>query len=151
MGIFGKLLGNKAKDAVQKFSGNTDFLEALCAGCALTAAADGDVGKGTIDDAEYDQTLKVIQSNSAISAGFSPRDIEACFSRLAPKTASRMGKAELKREIEEAVKRDQSMGEAIVLACLDVADTGGISSPEEEVMKTIAQICQVNYDKLKAG
>jgi tellurite resistance protein TerB len=146
MGIFGKLLGNKAKDAVQKFSGNTDFLEALCAGCALTAAAEGG-----IDDAEYDQTLKVIQSNSAISAGFSPRDIEACFSRLAPKTSSRMGKAELKREIEEAVKRDQSMGEAIVLACLDVADTGGISPPEEEVMKIIAGLCQVNYEKLKAG
>lgn len=143
MGIFGKLLGNRAKDAVQKFSGNTDFLEALCAGCALTAAAEGG-----IDDAEYDQALRIIQSNSAISAGFSPRDIESAFSRMAPKTASRMGKSELKREIEEAVKRDQSMGEAIVLACLDVADTGGISEPEKVVMKGIAEICGVNYEKL---
>jgi tellurite resistance protein TerB len=146
MGIFGKLLGSKAKDAVQKFSGNTDFLEALCAGCALTAAAEGG-----IDDKEFDTTLKVIQANSAIAAGFSTRDIESAFSRMAPKTGTRMGKSELKREIEEAVARDKNMGEAIVLACLDVADTGGISPEEETVMKTIAEICQVNYEKLKAG
>jgi tellurite resistance protein TerB len=146
MGIFGKLLGNKTKDAVQRFSGNTDFLEALCAGCALTAAAEGG-----IDDAEYDTVLKVIQSNSAISAGFSARDIESCFSRMAPKTATRMGKSELKREIEEAIKRDQGMAEAIVLACLDVADTGGISPAEETVMKQIAELAGVNYAKLKDG
>ena len=143
MGIFGKLLGNRAKDAVQKFSGNTDFLEALCAGCALVAAADG-----KIDDDEYDQALRIIQSNSAIAAGFSARDIESCFSRMAPKTTSRMGKSELKREIEEAVKRNQDMGEAIVLACLDVADTGGISENETAIMRQISEMVGVNFDKI---
>ena len=148
MGLFGNLLGNKAKAAVQQFSGNTDFLEALCAGCALTAAAEGG-----ISDEEFDQTLKVIRANSAISSGFSAGEIEQVFGKMAPKTATRSGKSELKNEIREVVARDKTgaMGQAVVLACLDVADTGGISDAEVTVMKSLAEICNVNYDKLAAG
>jgi len=148
MGLFGNLLGNKAKAAVQQFSGNTDFLEALCAGCALTAAAEGG-----ISDEEFDQTLKVIRANSAISSGFSAGEIEQVFGKMAPKTATRSGKSELKNEIREVVARDKTgaMGQAVVLACLDVADTGGISDAEVAVMKQIAEICNVNYEKLAAG
>ena len=50
MGMFGKLLGGKAKDAMNQFSGNKDFLEGLCAACAWTAAAEGG-----IDDEEFDK------------------------------------------------------------------------------------------------
>jgi tellurite resistance protein len=72
---------------------------------------------------------------------------------MAPKTATRSGKAELKNEIREVVARDKTgaMGQAIVLACLDVADEGGISDAEVTVMKEIASICNVNYEKLAAG
>lgn len=146
MGIFGNLLGKKANAAVQKFSGNMDFLEALCAGCALTAAAEGG-----IDDAEFEKTLKVIQANNAVSAGFNTMQIETTFTKMAKQTDTRMGKSQLKNEIREAVARDEAMGEAIVLTCLDVADTGGISPEEVEVMKQIAALCNVNYDKLAAG
>lgn len=31
--MFGKLFGNKVKDSINQFSGNKDFLEALCAAC----------------------------------------------------------------------------------------------------------------------
>lgn len=146
MGIFGNLLGKKANAAVQKFSGNMDFLEALCAGCALTAAAEG-----SIDDAEMDKTIQVIQANNAVSAGFNAQQIEQAFVKMAKQTGTRMGKSQLKDEIRQAVARDESMGEAIVLTCLDVADTGGISKEEIEVMKMIAGLCNVNYDKLAAG
>lgn len=141
-------LKGRAKDAVQAFSGNKDFLEGMCAGCALTAAAEGG-----IDDAEYDKTLMVIRSNTAIAAGFGSGEIEQVFGRLAPKTATRSGKAELKEEIRQVVNRDKSgqMGTAIVLACLDVADEGGISEAEVAVMKDVAGICGVNYDKIAAG
>lgn len=59
---FGLNFGRKAKDAVNQFSGNKDFLEGFCAVCALTAAAEGG-----IDDAEYDKTLTVIRSNTPLA------------------------------------------------------------------------------------
>lgn len=145
--MFGALFKGKAKEAMNQFSGNKDFLEGMCAGCALTAAAEGG-----IDDTEYDKTLTVIRSNSAIAKGFSSTEIEAVFGRMTPKTSTRSGKAELKNEIREVVARDKTgaLGQAIVLACLDVADEGGISAAEVAVMKDIAGICNVNYDKLAA-
>jgi tellurite resistance protein len=148
--MFGKLFGGKAKDAINQFSGNKDFLEGLCSACALTAAADGEAGKEGIDDAEYDATLNVIRANTAISAAFPSTTIEAVFGKMAPKTATRSGKAELMNEIREVVARDKTgaMGQAIVLAALDVADQGGISDKEVAVMRKIAEVCGVNYDKL---
>lgn len=145
--MFGKIFGGKAKDAINQFSGNKDFLEGLCAACALTAAADG-----SIDDGEYDAALGVIQSNSAISAAFGSGEIESVFGKMAPKTKTRSGKAELKEEIRQVIARDKSgsMGTAIVYAALDVADSGGISEEEKAIMKDIAAICNVNYDKLAA-
>jgi tellurite resistance protein len=144
MGIFsfGK---SKVKEAANQFTGNKDFLEGLCAACALTAAADGQ-----IDDSEYDKALEIIRSNTAISAGFDSSEIEKTFGRMAPKTKSRMGKSELKDEIRQVIARDKTgkLGEAIILTALDVADTGGISPEETAIMKDIAQIAGVNYDKL---
>ena len=145
--MFGSMFKGKAKEAINQFSGNKDYLEGLCAGCALTAASEGG-----IDDAEYGAALSVIRGNSAIASAFSSGEIEQVFGRMTPKTNSRSGKAELKNEIREVVARDKTgqMGTAIVYACLDVADSGGISAPEEAVMREIAQICNVNYDKLAA-
>lgn len=145
--MLGKLFGGKAKDAINAFSGNKDFLEGMCAVCALTAAAEGG-----IDDAEYEQTLKVIRANTAISSGFGSNEIESVFGKMSQKTGTRSGKAELKNEIREVIARDKSgnLAQALVLAGLDVADQGGISAPEEAVLREIASICNVNYDKLAA-
>jgi tellurite resistance protein len=144
MGILGNMFKGRAKDAINAFSGNKDFLEGLCAGCALTAAAEGG-----IDDAEYDAALGVMRANTAIAAAFSSSEMEQCFGKMTPKTGTRSGKAELKNEIRQVIERDKTgqMGMAIILACLDVADAGGISAPEEAVMREIAGICNVNYDK----
>ncbi len=146
MGLFsfGK---DKAKAAINEMSGNKDFLEGMCAGCALTAAAEGG-----IDDAEYDKTLQVIRSNSAIANGFGADEIEKCFGRMSPKTATRSGKSELKEEIRQVINRDKTgkLATAIMLACLDVADEGGISAAETATLKGLADLCGVNYDKLLA-
>ena len=146
--MFGKLFGNRAKEAVNKFSGSTDFLEGLCAACALVAAADGE-----IDDKEFDMTLRVIQGNTAIAAGFNNSQIEQAFSRMQKNTGTRSGKSLLKNEIREVLDRDKTgqMGLAIALAALDVADSGGISESETVVLKDICQLTGQNFDKLIAG
>lgn len=147
MGLFG-FGKSKAKDAINEFSGNKDFLEGMCSICALTAAAEGG-----IDDKEFDKTLTVIRSNTAISAGFGSDEIEKVFGRMSPKTNTRSGRSELKEEIRQVLARDKSgkLGNAMMLAALDVADEGGISEPEMAVLRDLANICGVNLDKMLAG
>lgn len=147
MGLFsfGK---DKVKASIQEMSGNKDFLEGMCAICALVAAAEGG-----ISDAEFDQTITVIRSNSAISSGFGADEIEKTFGRMSPKTGTRSGRSELKEEIRQVLARDKTgkLGNAMMLAALDVADQDGISDPEMNVMKDLANLCGVNLDKLLAS
>lgn len=145
MGFFN--FGGKAKESINKFNGNKDFLEAICAGCALVAAADG-----SISDAEAKAALTAMQSNKMISAAFGAREIELCFGKMESKVTTRSGRAELKKEIDECIARDKtgSMGEAVLYACLDVADDGGIDAAEEKVLREIAGLLRVDYDKLAA-
>lgn len=147
MGIFGMFKG-KSAEAINQFTGNTDFLQGLCSAAAMTAAA-----SGGIDDAEYDKTLSVIQSNAAISAAFNASQIEAEFARLSKKTGTRSGRNELKDEIRQVLARDKTgkMGYAICLAALDVADEGGVDDAEKAVLADICEICGVNYQKLLAS
>lgn len=143
----GKMFGGKAKDAINQFSGNKDFLEGMCAICAWVAAAEGGV-----DDDEYNTVVTVLKNNTAISAAFGTGEIETVFAKMTAKTGTRSGKAELKREISEVIERDKtgSMGQAMMLAALDVADSGGISEAEEKVLREAAKLCNVDYDKIAA-
>lgn len=152
MPSFGSLFKGKAAAAINQFSGNKDYLEGMCAICALVAAAPDETGKSEIDDAEYDKTLTVIRSNTAISAAFGSAEIESMFGKMTPKTSTRSGRSELKNEIREVIERDKTgtMGRALMLAALDVADSGGINAGETVVLKDLATICAVNYDKLLA-
>ncbi|BCH33235.1 hypothetical protein MesoLjLc_51650 [Mesorhizobium sp. L-8-10] len=146
--MLGRLFGGKAKEAINQFSGNKDFLEGMCAVCALTAAADG-----SIDDAEIDQAITSIKANSAIAAGFGAAEIESVFGKMASKVNNRVGRMELKNEIRQVIDRDKTgqMGQALILAGLDVADQGGIDDKEETVLKELAGICNVDYNRLKNG
>lgn len=143
--MFGIGLKSKARDAVAQFSGSKDFLEGMCAICALTAASEGG-----IDDAEFDKTTTVLKSNTVISASFNAGEIETTFGRMAPKTATRSGRAELKAEIQQVLERDRSgkMGHALLIAALDVADEGGISDKEMATLRDLAALCGQNLDKL---
>lgn len=146
--MLGKLFGGKAKETINKFSGNKDFLEGMCAVCALTAAADG-----SIDDSEIDAAVASIKANAAISAGFGASEIESVFGKMAAKVNNRVGRMELKNEIRQVVERDKTgeMAQALILAGLDVADAGGIDEKEDKVLAELAGICGVDYNRLKNG
>jgi tellurite resistance protein len=144
----GKMFGSKAKEAVNQFTGNKDFLEGLCAICCLVAAADGN-----IDDKEIDAALASIKANSAISSSFGAQEIESVFGKMSTKVGNRQGRMALKTEIQEVVARDKTgtMGSALILAGLDVADQGGIGAEEETVLKDLAKLVGADYAKLAAG
>lgn len=128
--MFKDALGSKA----QKFSGKTDFLEAVCAASALVAAADGD-----ISDDELKSAMSAVKANAILSAGFDVRTIETTMDKMCSRAVGRVGKAGLKQEIREAASRDPDMGETVLLVALDVADSGGISDAETKVLTEIAQ------------
>lgn len=148
MGLFGNLFGANVTAAVQKFSGDKDFLEAGCAVGALVGAADGN-----IDDAEYDAALAVMNANKILGAAFSPSEIESVFGKMAPKTKTRSGKAELINEIREGVAKDRdgTKAKALMLIGIDVADQGDIGADEEKVLRTLSEVLKVNYEKALAG
>lgn len=140
---------NKLKNAfsgsVNKYSGRKDFLEAVCAACALVSAADGE-----LEDAEIAQTVKGISSNPALAGAFSSREIEQTADAMCKRAqGGRVGRAGLYKELED-IASDKEMAETVLLTALDVADSDGQIEPEEKkVLEKIAQtfgLNLANYD-----
>ncbi len=137
LAMFKSLVGDKAK----KFSGKTDFLEAVCAASALVATADGD-----LDDNELVAAVAAVKSNAALSGAFDARAIETTMDKMCSRAVGRVGKAGLFKEIED-IKADHDMGETVLLVALDVADSGGISAEEKAVLAKIASTVGLDLAK----
>lgn len=136
------MFGFKSKfgGAVNKYSGRKDFLEAVCASCALIAAADGDVS-----DAEVEKTVKVIASNPKLSGSFASREIELSADAMLKRAqAGRSGRVGLYKEIDD-IASDPEMAETVYVAALDVAESsGGIDEKEKAVLLNIAQRLKID-------
>ncbi len=137
LAMFKSLVGDKAK----KFSGKTDFLEAVCAASALVATADGD-----LDDSELLAAVAAVKSNAALSGAFDARAIETTMDKMCSRAVGRVGKAGLFKEIED-IKADHDMSETVLLVALDVADSGGISDDEKAVLAKIASTVELDLAK----
>lgn len=140
--MFGNALA-ALKGASKKYSGQKDYLEAVCAGCALVAAADGD-----ISDDEVEATIKALTSNATLSSGFNSREIEKCANEMIQRVAGgRTGRMGLMREIED-VAADPDKAEAVLLAMLDVAEGDGTIDPaEQKVLENIAGKLRLDLKK----
>jgi tellurite resistance protein TerB len=145
--MFGKLFGKKAEAAVQKFSGRTDFLEAVCAAAALIAAADGE-----IEDAEIKATVKAVKANKALAAGFDQQMIDQTINRMLERAeGGRVGRMGLWAEVNEVAK-DPELAQAVVLTALDVAEGDGEIEPAEKaVLDKLAKNLSVNLDAMLAA
>lgn len=138
--MFAKLK-EKFAGSVNKYSGRKDFLEAVCAACALVAAADGD-----LEDSEIEQTVKGIASNPNLAGSFSTREIEATAEAMMKRAqAGRVGRSGLYKEIED-IKADHDMAETVLLTAMDVADSDGQVEPQEKaVLAEIAKRLSLNF------
>lgn len=138
--MLGSLFKSKVTESVNRFKGNTDFLEGVCAAAALVAAADGE-----IEDSEVEATIKVISSNPTLTAAFSPRDIERTAEAMLQRAqAGRTGRMGLYKEIDD-ISSNHDMAETVYLTALDVSDSDGESEPQEkEVLSKIAARLKLN-------
>lgn len=144
--MFAKLFGKKAEAAVQKFSGRTDFLEAVCASAALIAAADGE-----IEDSEVDAAVKAVKANKALAQGFDQQTIDRTINAMLERAGGgRVGRAGLRKEILEVAK-DPEMAEAVILTALDVAEADGEVEPaEQKLLENLAKDLGIDLARLAA-
>ena len=129
--------------ATNRFNGNSDFLEAICAGSALMAMADGDAS-----DQEITLAAKSLKANKEISTAFSTNEIDKCMNKMLDiaEGGGRMAKARLLKQIGDVANKDD-MAEAVLYAVLDVADHGGIDDSEMAVAQKIADTLGLDLKK----
>lgn len=126
-------LKNRFAGSVQKYNGNTDFLEGVLAAAALVAYADGSASAE-----ERAAAIKAVVANKNLSGAFDSRTIELTAQSMFDRAdGGRVGQMGLYAEIED-IKADKEMSEAVLYTALDVADSGGIDDKEKEVLAKIA-------------
>jgi len=137
--MFG-MLKDKMMAGANKFAGNTDYLEAVCAGVALGAASEGGISEQEEADAK-----KAISANESITKAFNSRQIDQCLNKMFDKAEKgRSGRAELFKELED-IADNADMAEAVMLAVLDVVEGDGtISDAERAMCEKIATRLGVN-------
>lgn len=124
-----KGLKDKLSGGAKRMSGRTDLLEAVCAGAALVAGADGN-----IDDSEVEATAKAVVANETLNTAFSPREIEGCIQRMLDRAnGGRVGKMGLYNEITDVASSAED-AEIVLLTAMDIADADGSVDPEETVV-----------------
>lgn len=141
--MFGKIK-NRLTGSVNRFSGNTDFLEAVCASAALVATSDGD-----ISDDEIAMASKTVKSNSILADSFKPAQIEQTIDKMLNRvTAGRTGRMGVFKELGDI--DDPEMSETVYLTALDVAESDGeVCSEERKMLDKIAKNLGVNPSALE--
>lgn len=116
-----------------------DALEGVVCG-ALYLAAEGGVSREEADQ------INVSLTNCKPLEAFNSTDIGNAVSKFREmvEQGPRMAKIQFKKEIEEAVSKDASLGTVIVSIALDVADQGGLDEKEEARARELCQWCRVN-------
>lgn len=134
--MFGKLK-EKLTGGAARLNGKTDLLEAICAGCVLVGAADGD-----LSDDEAMIALDRLTNHDTLSKAFTATQIETAFDKQAKRAKSGMsGRLALRKEIEEARNKSTADDlEMLLVICIDVAGADGeIGTKEMTALKTIGQ------------
>jgi tellurite resistance protein TerB len=139
VGIFGKIFG-KAEATVNRVAGRSDLLEAMCAGAALAAAADGN-----IDDKEILDAIQIVVNNETVGKAFPQPQIEQAMNKqIARANGGFSGKAALWKEIGD-VARNPEDAEAVYLIVLDVVHSdGSVAAAEQAVLDKLAKTLGIN-------
>ncbi len=147
MGFLSKAFAKVAKGKLNEYSGNKDFLEAVCAASALVTAADGE-----IEDAEILAAVQAAKDNEGLSTAYKTSDIEECMDKMLKRAKTRSGQAALMRELDDVASKDRQIREDVFLAALDVSLSDGQIEPEEKkVLINIGSRLGVDAKALAGG
>ncbi|MFQ0815758.1 hypothetical protein AVM02_07550 [Brucella anthropi] len=144
-GLLKKIGGAAAKEVKAEYGQNKDFLEAVCAGSALVAAADGE-----IEDSERTKVVSIITNHAQLSKLYDRNTIEQTAEAMFKKAKDASGRQSLAREMDDIKNRPDgaTMCEDVYLIALDIAGADGEIEPEEQaVLEKIAKRLNVDTSK----
>lgn len=145
LGLLKKIGGAAAKEVKAEYGQNKDFLEAVCAGSALVAAADGE-----IEDSERTKVVSIITNHAQLSKLYDRNTIEQTAEAMFKKAKDASGRQSLAREMDDIKNRPDgaTMCEDVYLIALDIAAADGEIEPEEQaVLEKIAKRLNVDTSK----
>lgn len=148
MGIFGalkKALGDISAEATKAYSQDNRFLDAVAAGAALVANADG-----VIEDAERQAAVKVVRDHKLLGSLYSSDAREKAIEHALNQSKTSSGKMELKRAILDSknLPTGQQAAEDVYMVCMDIAAAdGSIGEEEKAVMTKIAGWLTIDTSK----
>ncbi|MDF2621436.1 MAG: terB [Xanthobacteraceae bacterium] len=146
-GVLKRVAGAAAKEVQADYSGNRDYLEAVCAACALVAYADGQ-----IEDAERAKVVRVLTGHASLGKMYDQRTIEQTAETMFKRAGDRSGRQALANELDDIRSRPNAgqMADDIYLIADDVAHADGELEPAEvEVLKKIAGRLGVDTSKFE--
>ncbi len=144
-GLLKKIGGAAAKEVKADYSGNRDYLEAVCAAAALVAIADGE-----LEDSEKTKTINTLASHPVLGKMYDRNTIEKCADDMFKRAKDRSGRQSLAGELDDIKARadGQRMADDVYLVASDVAMADGEIEPEEAVvLEKIAKRLNVDPSK----
>lgn len=146
-GIMKKIVAAGGKEIKAEYSANKDFLEAVCAACALVAAADGD-----IEESEKRKVVSIITGHATLGKLYQQNVIEQTADVMFKRAKDVSGRQQLARELDDIKGRPDgvAMAEDVYLIALDIANADGEVEPQEDaVLKKIATRLGVDAGKFE--
>jgi tellurite resistance protein TerB len=146
MGIGDWLKEQKAKTqaGIKQFA-NKDFMEAVAAGCALIASADGEISSD-----EKQKMVGYINLNDSLKV-FKLSDILARFNHYADmfEFDYNVGKAEAMKSITKMKSKPDAAKTLIALCCSIGAADGNFDKDETALVKEMCSAIGVNSEEFK--
>lgn len=139
--------GAVTKEVSANYSGNLDFLEAVCAACALVAFADGE-----LEDSERTKAIGIITGHTLLGKFYDRTVIETTIDTMFKRAKDASGRNSLGRELDDIVGRPEGakMAEDVYLIATDIAMADGELEEAEGVMlKKIAGRLRVDTSKFE--
>ncbi|HZG29922.1 MAG TPA: TerB family tellurite resistance protein [Ensifer sp.] len=142
-----KILAAGGKEIKAEYGQNKDFLEAVCAACALVAAADGD-----IEESEKRKVVSIVTGHATLGKLYQQGVIEQTAETMFRRAKDVSGRQQLARELDDIKGRQDgaTMAEDVYLIALDIANADGEIEPQEDVvLKKIATRLGVDASKFE--
>lgn len=142
-----RAFGAAATEVRAEYAENKDYLEAVCASCALVANADGNVS-----DVEKTKAISAISNHPTLSKLYNRQDIETTFEVMLKRSKDSSGRQQLARELDDIKTRPNAaqMSEDVYLVALDVAGAdGSVGDDEQAVLDKIAKRIGVDTSKFE--
>lgn len=146
-GMMKKILAAGGKEIKAEYGQNKDFLEAVCAACALVAAADGD-----IEESEKRKVVSIVTGHATLGKLYQQNVIEQTADIMFKRAKDVSGRQQLARELDDIKGRPDgaTMVEDVYLIALDIANADGEIEPQEDVvLKKIATRLGVDASKFE--